>query len=183
MDQDGAWKRLFGRPVVVHHLLRGFAGEVAELLDLDTLHRLPASWVAPDDEQRHGDVACRVWYADDSGRSLVVPIEHQSTVDEDMAVRVLTRDVRVRCAAARMLDPKGRQGRHARRRHHLQVRLLRVVSTTMEPGIDRPARFRRGGPRRRTRSYVGPTNGPNAASGWTTPPKLVPPLSGRYLFG
>lgn len=43
MEQDAPWKRLFGRPVVVQHLLRGFAPEVAELLDLDTLNPLPAS--------------------------------------------------------------------------------------------------------------------------------------------
>ncbi len=89
MDQDAAWKRLLGRPVAVRHLLHGFEGEVAELLDLDTLSPLPASWVAPDGEQRHGDVAWRAPYADGSGRSLVLLIEHQSTVHPDMAVRVL----------------------------------------------------------------------------------------------
>ena len=89
MDQDAAWKRLLGRPVAVRHLLRGIAPEVAGLLDLDTLSPLPASWVAPDGEQRHGDVAWRASYADGSGRSLVLMIEHQSTVDQNMAVRVL----------------------------------------------------------------------------------------------
>ena len=89
MDQDAAWKRLLGRPVAVRHLLRGFVPAVADLLDPDTLRPLPASWVAPDGEQRHGDVAWRASYADGSGRSLVLLIEHQSTVDHDMAVRVL----------------------------------------------------------------------------------------------
>lgn len=117
MDQDAAWKRLFGRPVAVRHLLWGFAGEVAELLDLDTLRPLPASWVAPDGEQRHGDVAWRASYADGSGRSLVLLIEHQSTVDENMAVRVLRYEL---FAYAALL----RQGVFDRDR---QLRLLSVV--------------------------------------------------------
>ena len=89
MDHDAAWKHLFGLPVAVRHLLRGFAGEVAELLDLDSLRQLPASWVAADGEQRHGDTAWRVSYGDGSGRSLVLLIEFQSTADADMATRVL----------------------------------------------------------------------------------------------
>ena len=44
MDHDAAWKHLFGLPVTVRHLLRGFAGAVAELLDLDSLRQLPANW-------------------------------------------------------------------------------------------------------------------------------------------
>ena len=88
MDHDAAWKHLFGLPVTVRHLLRGFADEVAELLDLDSLRQLPANWVAADGEQRHGDIAWRAWYADGSGRSLVLLIEFQSTADPDMATRV-----------------------------------------------------------------------------------------------
>ena len=89
MDQDAAWKRLFGQPVVVRHLLRGFAGKVVDLLDLDTLQQLPASWVAADGEQRRGDMAWRASYADGSGRSLVLLIEFQSTVDHGMSIRVI----------------------------------------------------------------------------------------------
>ena len=89
MDHDAAWKHLFGLPVTVRHLLRGFAGEIAELLDLGSLRQLPASWVAADGEQRHGDVGWRAWYKDGSGRSVVLLIEFQSTVDSDMATRVL----------------------------------------------------------------------------------------------
>ena len=60
MDQDAAWKRLFAHPTVVRHLLLGFLGNVAELLNLDSLQQLPASWVAADGGQRHGDMAWRV---------------------------------------------------------------------------------------------------------------------------
>ena len=89
MDQDAAWKRLFAHPTVVRHLLLGFAPEVARLLNLDSLERLPASWVAADGEQRHGDMAWRARYADGSGRSLVILIEFQSSVDGRMTVRIL----------------------------------------------------------------------------------------------
>ena len=117
MDQDAAWKRLFGHPVVVKHLLLGFAGEVAGLLDLDTLKKVPASWVAADGEQRHGDMAWRARYADGSGRSLVLLIEFQSSPDGAMSVRVLRYEGMafdgLRSAGA--LDPDG------------ELRLLSVV--------------------------------------------------------
>ena len=59
------------------------------MLDFATLRELSASWVQADAEQRHGDAAWREHYADGSGRSLVLLLEFQSTVDRDMAVRVL----------------------------------------------------------------------------------------------
>ena len=89
MDYDAAWKRLFGLPIVVEHLLRGFAPEIAELLDCATLRELSASWAGVDAEQRHGDAVWRARYRDRSGRSLVLLLEFQSTVDRDMATRVL----------------------------------------------------------------------------------------------
>ena len=89
MDHDATWKRLFALPCMVEHLLRGFAGPAAALLDLSTLRALPASWAGPDTEQRHSDVVWRADYADGSGRSLVVVLELQSRVDRSMAVRML----------------------------------------------------------------------------------------------
>ena len=117
MDQDAAWKRLFGLPIVVRHLLQGFVGEVAKLLDLGSLRKLSASWVGADAEQRHGDAAWRVSYADGSGRSLVLLLEFQSTVDRDMARRVLRYQGMAFEALLRQdeLDPDG------------ELRLLSVV--------------------------------------------------------
>ena len=89
MDHDAAWKRLFDLPIVVEHLLRAFVGEVAGVLDLGSLRELSASWAGADAEQRHGDAVWRVPYADGTGRSLVLLLEFQSTVDQDMAMRVL----------------------------------------------------------------------------------------------
>ena len=88
MDYDAAWKRLFDLPIMVEHLLRGFAAPVADLLELATLRDLSASWAAADAEQRHGDAVWRADYADGSGRSVVVLLEFQSGVDRAMAVRV-----------------------------------------------------------------------------------------------
>ena len=89
VDYDAAWKRLFGLPIVVEHLLRSTVGDIADLLAFDTLRELSSSWAAADAEQRHGDAAWRVAYADGSGRSLVLLPEFQSTVDRTMATRVL----------------------------------------------------------------------------------------------
>ena len=89
MDYDAAWKRLFGLSIVVEHLLRGFAREIAGLLDFATLRELSASWAGADAEQRHGDAVWRAQYRDGSGRAVVLLLEFSSTVDRDMAARVL----------------------------------------------------------------------------------------------
>ena len=88
MDHDAAWKRLFGLPDLVEHLLRGFACPVAERLDFSTLRQLPADSVDADARQLHGDAAWRVDYGDATGRSLAVLIEFQSRVDLSMAARM-----------------------------------------------------------------------------------------------
>lgn len=89
MDQDAAWKRLFGLPIVVRDLLQAYLPDVAGILKLGSLHELSASWAGADAEQRHGDAAWRVPYADGSGRSLVLLLEFQSKHDRHMAPRVL----------------------------------------------------------------------------------------------
>ena len=88
MDHDAAWKRLFGLPVLIEHLLEGFAMPVAGRLDFSTLRQLPADSVDADARQRHGDAAWRVDLGDGSGRSLVLLIEFQSGVDPSMAARM-----------------------------------------------------------------------------------------------
>ena len=45
MDHDAAWKRLFGLPALIEHLLVGFAGPAARRLDFGTLRQLPADSV------------------------------------------------------------------------------------------------------------------------------------------
>ena len=89
MDYDTAWKRLFGLPILLEHLLRGFVASAAKWLDFRTLRELSASWAGARNEQRHGDAVWRVTYGDGSGRSLVLLLEFQSSVDQSMASRVL----------------------------------------------------------------------------------------------
>ena len=88
MDHDAAWKRLFGLPVHVEHLLTGFARPLAECLDFATLRQLPADSVDAGSRQRHGDAAWRADFNDGSGRSLVLLLEFQSTVHASMAARM-----------------------------------------------------------------------------------------------
>ena len=42
---DAAWKQFFALPVMVEHLLRGFAAPVAGLLDFSTLGDISGEWV------------------------------------------------------------------------------------------------------------------------------------------
>ena len=88
MDHDAAWKRLFGLPILIEHLLKGFVNPVAERLDFSTLRQQPANSVDAHARQRHGDAAWRMDYDDGSGRSLVLLVEFQSTVDMSMAARM-----------------------------------------------------------------------------------------------
>ena len=88
MDHDAAWKRLFGLPVLVEHMLRAFASPVAERLDLGSLRQLPADSVDADAKRLRGDAAWRVDFNDATGRSLVLLTEFQSTVDPSMAKRM-----------------------------------------------------------------------------------------------
>ena len=85
---DAAWKQFFALSIMVEHLLRGFAGQVAELLDFATMRDVAGEWVQ-DGRRRRSDAVWRVDYRDGSDRSLVVMLEFQSTVDRSMARRVL----------------------------------------------------------------------------------------------
>ena len=85
---DAAWKQFFALPVAVEHLLRGFLPDVAALLDFKTLGDISGEWVQ-DGARRRADAVWRADYRDGSGRSLVVFLEFQSTVDTGMARRSL----------------------------------------------------------------------------------------------
>ena len=108
-SHDAAWKQFFSLSIVVEHLLAGFFPEVAALLDFATLADISGEWVH-DGARRRGDSVWRASYRDGSGRSLVLFLEFQSTVDADMARRVL-RNVGMaaeRLRRNRALDPDGR---------------------------------------------------------------------------
>ena len=106
---DAAWKQFFALPVVVEHLLRGFFPEVAARLDFSSLRDVSGEWVQSG-SRRRGDAVWRADYRDGSGRSLVVFLEFQSTVDRSMARRSL-RNVGMaweRMRRAGTLDPDRR---------------------------------------------------------------------------
>ena len=78
MDYDAAWKRLFGLPILVEHLLLGFVAPAAKWLGFSSLRELSASWAGADSQQRHGDAVWRVDYGEKPGRSLVLPYSYLS---------------------------------------------------------------------------------------------------------
>ena len=88
---DPAYKRLFSRPRMVLHLLRGFAArDWSAELDLASLTPLLASYVSHDLRQRHGDLVWRVRFKDERWLYVLLLLEFQSEVDRSMAVRMLT---------------------------------------------------------------------------------------------
>ena len=90
VNYDAGWRYLLGLPVMMGHLLRGFAGPAADPLDLSTLRELSAGWTEADAgtaakaRRRYGDGVWRAGYAD---RSLVSLLEVQSRGDRGMAAR------------------------------------------------------------------------------------------------
>ena len=60
---DAAWKQFFALSIMVEHLVRGFAGSIAELLDFATLRDISGEWVQ-DGRRRRSDAAWRVDYRD-----------------------------------------------------------------------------------------------------------------------
>ena len=108
-SHDAAWKQVFSLSVVVEHLLVGFYPDVAALLNFATLTDISGEWVH-DGARRRADSVWRVDYRDGSRRSLVLFFEFQSTVDADMARRVL-RNIGMATERLRRnhkLDPDGR---------------------------------------------------------------------------
>lgn len=108
-SHDAAWKQFFSLSIVVEHLLTGFIPDVAALLDFATLVDISGEWVH-EGARRRGDSVWRVRYRDGSDRSLVLFLEFQSTVDADMARRVL-RNIGMaaeRLRRDRTLDADGR---------------------------------------------------------------------------
>ena len=108
-SHDAAWKQFFSLSIVVEHLLAGFFPAVARLLNFATLTDISGEWVH-EGARRRADSVWRVSYRDGSDRSLVLLLEFQSTVDADMARRVL-RNIGMaaeRLRRNRALDPDGR---------------------------------------------------------------------------
>lgn len=88
---DPGYKRLFSRPRMIRDLLSGFAARGwSETLDFTSLNPLPASYVSRNLQQRHSDLVWRIRFHDERWLYVLVLLEFQSTVDQRMAVRLLT---------------------------------------------------------------------------------------------
>jgi len=86
---DAAYKELFSHPRMVEDLLRGIVtGEWSDALDFTTLEKLPAEYVSDDLRRRQGDLLWRVRFRD-RWLYVLVLLEFQSTVDPNMALRLL----------------------------------------------------------------------------------------------
>ena len=90
-EYDQGYKQLFSHARMVEDLLRGFvAGEWLEQLDFDTLDRVNATFVSPEYQKREGDIIWRIQSQAHGGEIYIyLLLEFQSTVDEEMALRML----------------------------------------------------------------------------------------------
>ena len=86
---DESYKQLFRDPRAAAALIRDFAAKGwSHELDMTTLQPFPTETVGPDLKRRAGDCAWHVRFND--GRSVVFLFEFQSSVDRDMALRMLS---------------------------------------------------------------------------------------------
>ena len=89
---DPIYKRLLAFPEVVADLLRSLLPEEEVGIDESSLRKLPAEYVGDDYRQRRGDTVWQVRASAAQGRGwlhVLVLLEHQSTDDKTMALRVL----------------------------------------------------------------------------------------------
>jgi len=84
---DETYKRVFSFSEMVEDLLRTFAGPWVDELDFSTLRERSAEYVSDLGPVRRGDLLWLVDYRDQP-RTLLVPIEFQSSPDPDMALRL-----------------------------------------------------------------------------------------------
>jgi hypothetical protein len=76
---------------MIRDLLSGFAARSwSETLDFASLNALPASYVTAKLQQRHSDLIWRIRFRNARWLYVVVLLEFQSTIDQRMAVRILT---------------------------------------------------------------------------------------------
>ncbi|VCU69157.1 hypothetical protein PIGHUM_01217 [Pigmentiphaga humi] len=88
---DRHYRRLFGHPAIMRDLLAAILPpQWRGLIDLDTLEPLPADHLSAKQHVRHGDLLWKVCRTDGQQLHLLVLLEHQSSGDRIMAVRILS---------------------------------------------------------------------------------------------
>ncbi len=91
MNDDAKYKSLFSHPRVCRDLLRSIVSKgLADRLDLDTLQTMPTEFVDARLGQQRSDMVWRVSFREGDGELYVVVLtEFQSTVDQDMPLRMV----------------------------------------------------------------------------------------------
>jgi predicted transposase YdaD len=98
---DALVKAVFGDPVEAAGLFRAaLPAAIAARVDWATLKRDPGSHVDPDLRQRHGDLVFTARLHDGGAVLPYLLLEHQSTPDPWMPLRLLVRAARDRSVAA-----------------------------------------------------------------------------------
>ena len=89
-EHDHSYKLLFSHQQMVADLLRGFVHEPwVSQVDLATLEHVPGSYVSLDLREREDDIIWRL-HCGDEWLYIYILLEFQSTVEEFMAVRIMT---------------------------------------------------------------------------------------------
>ena len=87
---DALFKAALGHTHVARAFLKKYLPPpVQELLDLDTLQRQPTNFIGPDLKQQHGDLLYSLQMHDGKWACTYFLLEHQSSEDPHMVVRLL----------------------------------------------------------------------------------------------
>lgn len=88
---DGSYRLLFSNPRLVRDLFNGIIDEPwLAALDWSALEPLPSDYISDSLRQRQGDCVWRLPRQDGTKLFILLMLEHQSTNDRIMALRVLT---------------------------------------------------------------------------------------------
>ena len=91
-----AFRKIFTHKAVAADTIRAVGGDFADVFDLSTIERVPASFVARHLGDLHIDMLWRVRHKDDPQRHVLVLLIIQFTVDHAMARRVADYTLRIR---------------------------------------------------------------------------------------
>lgn len=88
---DGSYRLLFSNPQLVRDLFSGIIDEPwLSAFDWSALEPLPSDYISDSLRQRQGDCVWKLPRQDGTDLYILLMLEHQSTNDRIMALRVLT---------------------------------------------------------------------------------------------
>ena len=90
-DHDGAYRRIFSNPVMVRDLVRGYVSDTfVNELDFDAMERVDTSFRTAGLQRRESDMIWKIPTVEGDPLYVMLMLEFQSSVDRNMASRVLT---------------------------------------------------------------------------------------------